>query len=130
MQPPRTDNSVKFHSISCPAVAQSVSPDHSLEKFVRRRNPSGLPSLLRSAFSARDISWQEDSGILCLPCPAREKCTCPSSIPMATCLFGILFCRPFVTCCSSSRNRFTTGRLGHLRGPDPPRSTRPILPPR
>jgi len=99
VQPPRTDNSVKFHSVSCPVVARSVQPDHSLEKFVRRRNP---PGLLRSAPSARNISCQEDSEILCLPCPAREKYTCPSP----TCLFGSLLCRPFVT--RSSRNRFRT----------------------
>lgn len=96
------------------------SPTGPLAREIRSTAESiGFGVIAVSRLSAQNTIRQEDSGILCLPlpCPVRERRTCPTSTPG-----GNLPVRrpPVVPPCSaawpppSSRNRFTTGRLNHL----------------
>lgn len=96
MQPSQTYNSRKFHNGSCSAVTRA--PTGPLAREIRSTTEFiGFGVIAVSRLSAQNTIRQEDSGILCLPCPAlpcpaRERRTCPTS----TCLFGVLLSSPLV----------------------------------
>jgi len=120
VQPPQTHNGTKFHSGSCSAVTRaSTGP---LVREIRSAESIGFGVIAVSRLSARNTIRQEDSEVLCLPCPAlpcpaRERRTCPASIPGGNLPIRhppVVPPRSAVWPSPSLWNRFTTGRLDHL----------------
>lgn len=108
--------------------------DHSLEKFARRRNPSGLASLLLAGFLLKIPSARRILGSFVYPCPAlREKGAPARRRPRAaTCLFGVLLSSPLVAWPDRRLPHETVSRPVDWTtyGLDPFRFSRSILPTR
>jgi len=98
VQLPQIHNGTKFHSGSYSAVTRA-----STEPLAREIRPMaesiGFGVTAVSRLSARNTIRQEDSGLLCLPCPAlpcARKAHLPGSqFRAATCLFEASSYRPF-----------------------------------